>query len=371
MSKRIEDLLSPHLRSLRAYVPDKRVEDLERELNVRVAAMAANENPLGPSPRAVQAAREFLEKANRYPDRQEALRQKLAERFGLRSEQVVLGCGSTEVLEMVGKVFLQGGVEAVTAEGSFVVYYKVAQMMGAAMRRVPLKNYTYDVDAIAAAVTPRTRVIFFANPNNPTGTFVRPGEMDRLLAQLPEDVLLVLDEAYAEYVEDPDYSRSIEYVREGRRVLVTRTFSKVYGLAGLRIGYGLGSAELMDCLNRVRSPFNNSGVALAAAEAALDDHAHVAASLAHNRREMAWLRARLEEIGAGCIPSVTNFLLAEIGRDAEEMAQSLLGEGLIVRPMKEYGFATCLRVSIGLHDENARVVEALKRLGVRRARVPV
>ncbi len=368
--KRIEDFLPPHIRALHPYVPGKPIEEVERELKISAIKLASNENPLGPSPRAVQAVRDYLAKVHRYPDGQGYyLRHKLAERLGVHPDEVLLGSGTTDIIEMVAKAFLQGEAEGITAEGSFVMYYIVAQMIGATLRRVPLRDYTYDLDAMAAAVTPRTRVVFFANPNNPTGTYRRAGEVDRFLDQLPQNVILVLDEAYAEYVDDPDYSHSLEYVRRRPNVLVLRTFSKVYGLAGLRIGYGIGPASLVNCLNLVRSPFNTASVAQVAAMAALDDREHVEASVENNRREMAWLRQRFDELGIRHVPSAANFILIETGRDANEMFQLLLREGVIVRPMKENGFPSGLRVTVGQRAENERVVETLRRVAVA-ARIP-
>lgn len=361
--KRIEEFLPPHIRALHPYVPGKPIEEVERELKISAIKLASNENPLGPSPKALEAVRDFLGKINRYPDGQGYyLRHKLAERYAVHPDQVVLGSGSTDIIEMVAKAFLQGASEGITSEGSFVMYYVVAQMMGSTLHRVPLRGYTYDLDAIAAAITPRTRVVFFANPNNPTGTYLPAVEVDRFLGRIPEDVLLVLDEAYAEYVQDPGYSHSLDYVRQGRNVLVLRTFSKVYGLAGLRIGYALGPDNVINCLNLVRSPFNTASVSQVAAMAAMDDYEHASASVEHNRRELEWLCARLDECAIHYVPSVTNFLLVDTGRDASEMFQRLLHEGVIVRPMKENGFPTCVRVSVGRHSEDERFVEVLKRV---------
>lgn len=360
MKPRIEEFLPPHIRALHPYVPGKPIEEVERELKITALKLASNENPLGPSPKAVQAVRDAMGQMHRYPDGQGYyLRRKLAERFGVHQDQVLLGSGTTDIIEMVAKAFLQHEAEGITAEGSFVMYYVVAQMIGATLRRVPLKNFSYDLEAIAASVTPRTRVIFFANPNNPTGTCLRAAEVDRFVARLPGDVLLVLDEAYYEYVDDPSYSRSLEYVHEGRNVLVLRTFSKAHGLAGLRIGYGIGLPELVNCLNLVRSPFNTASVAQVAALAALDDHEHVRASVEHNRREMGWLCGRLDEMGIRYVPSVTNFILVDTGRDANRVFEALLHQGVIVRPMKENGFPTSIRVTVGRREENARLIESL------------
>lgn len=363
--KNIEEFLPPHIRALHPYVPGKPIEEVERELRISAIKLASNENPLGPSPKAMQAVRDYLGNVHRYPDGQGFyLRRKLAERFGVHPDEVLLGAGTTDIIEMVAKAFLQGEAEGITAEGSFVMYYVVTQMIGATLHRVPLKNYTYDLEAIAAAITPRTRVIFFANPNNPTGTYLPAGEVDRFLACIPEDVLLVLDEAYAEYVRDPEYSHSLDYVRQARNVLVLRTFSKVYGLAGMRIGYALGVCNLINCLNLVRSPFNTASISQVAAMAAMDNHEHVTASVENNHREMEWLCARLDEMCIRYVPSVANFLLVDTNRDANEVFQALLRQGVIVRPMKENGFPTCFRATIGRHEENVRLVETLKRVAL-------
>ncbi len=360
MSRGIEQFLPPHIRALHPYTPGKPIEEVERELGIRALKLASNENPLGPSPRAVEAIREFAGRVNRYPDDQGFyLRKKLARALGLHHDQVILGSGSTDILRMVGMAFLQGESEGLTSEGTFVIYYIVTQMLGATVHRVPMKDYRYDLDAIAAEITPRTRVIFFANPNNPTGTYHRASDVTGFLDRIPSDVLVVLDEAYFEYVDDPEYSRSLEYIAEGRNVLVLRTFSKVHGLAGMRVGYGFGSAEVINCLNLVRSPFNTDALAQAAAIAAMDDEAHIGASVAHNAREKAWLYQRFSAIGIRYILSAANFILVDTGRDANEVFQLLLRRGVIVRPMKENGFPTCLRASIGLHEENEKLVEGL------------
>lgn len=359
----IAEFLPAHVRALHPYVPGKPIEEVERELKVLAIKLASNENPLGPSPLAVAAARDYLANAHRYPDGQGFyLKQKLAERFDLPAEQVILGGGSTDIIEIVAQAFLQNGAEGMTSQGSFVMYYVAAQAAGARLVSVPLKNFAYDLEAMAERITGQTRVVFIANPNNPTGTYRRAGDIDRFLARIPEDALVVLDEAYFEYVDDPEYSHSLDYVRQGRRVLVLRTFSKVYGLAGLRIGYGLGPADVLEYLNCVRNPFNTSSVAQAAAMAALDDTGHVRRSLENNRREMLWLAGNFSELGLRYVPSVANFVLVDLARDADEMFQLLMREGVIVRPMKAAGFPTSVRISVGTHEENLRLVETLKRV---------
>jgi len=363
MAIRIEEFLPPHIRALHPYIPGKPIEEVERELKISAIKLASNENPLGPSPLAIQAMRDYMEKVHRYPDGQAYyLRHKLAERFGVHADEVILGAGSTDIIEMIAKAFLQHEAEGLTAEGSFVMYYVLVQMIGGTLHRVPLRDYTYDLEALADAITPRIRVIFVANPNNPTGTYVRAREVDRFLARVPADVVVVLDEAYAEYVEDPGYSRSLEYVREGRNVVVLRTFSKVYGLAGLRVGYAFGPAPLISCLNLVRSPFNTASISQVAAMAAMDDTTHVRRSVEENARERAWLCERLDEMAVPYVSSVTNFLLIDTGRDANEAFQALLHLGVIVRPMKENGFPSFVRVTVGRREENRRFVDALRQV---------
>jgi histidinol-phosphate aminotransferase len=339
------------------------VEEVERELGHSVIKLASNENPLGPSPRALEAIRKSLPKVHLYPDGQGyLLREKLAGLNRLEIDQVILGAGSTDLLELAAKTFLVAGDEAITSESAFYIYRLAIEEMGAGLVLTPLRNETFDLAAMARAVTQRTKVVYLGNPNNPTGTMFTAEELDRFLDSIPPRLLVVLDEAYCDYLERPDYSHSRDYVRAGRNVLVLRTFSKVHGLAGLRIGYGMGHRELVECLNRIRSPFNASSLAQAAARAALDDREHVARSVESNRREMKFLTEELTLAGVRYVPSVANFLLIDTGRDCEEDFVRLLHEGVIVRPMKLYGFPTSLRVTIGTHAENQQFLEALNRV---------
>ncbi len=359
----IYDLLPPWSSRIRPYPPGKPVEEVERELGRTAVKLASNENPLGPSPKAIEAIRKSLPKLHLYPDGQGYfLRKKLTEIHGLEMDQVILGAGSTDLIELVGKTFLGAGDEAITSESAFYIYCLAIEEMGAGLVLTPMRNVTFDLAAIAHAVTQRTKVIYLGNPNNPTGTMFTAEEFDRFLDAIPPRVLVVLDEAYYDYVERSDYSRSLDYVRAGRNVLVLRTFSKVHGLAGLRIGYGMGHAELIECLNRIRSPFNASSLAQAAAIAALDDREHVARSLESNRREMKFLTEELTLAGVRYTPSVANFLLIDTGRDCEEDFVRLLHEGVIVRPMKLYGFPTSLRVTVGTHEGNQQFLAALERV---------
>jgi histidinol-phosphate aminotransferase len=365
----IEDLLHPWSKRIRPYPPGKPIEEVERELGHPAIKLASNENPLGPSPKALEAMRKSLDRIYLYPDGHGYyLRQKLAEIHGLGMNQIILGAGSTDLIELVAKTFLVAGDEAITSESSFYIYRLAIDEMGAGLVQTPLRNMGYDLAAVSRAVTQRTKVIYIANPNNPTGTMFSAEEFDRFLDSLPPRVLVVLDEAYYEYVQRPDYSHSVDYVRAGRNLLVLRTFSKVHGLAGLRIGYGMGHPELIEALNRVRSPFNANYVAQVAALAALDDREHVARSVENNAREMKFITEELTLLGVHYTPSAGNFLLVDTGRDCEEDFVRLLHEGVIVRPMKLYSFPTSQRVTVGKHEENEQFLEALRRVMTTAAR---
>jgi len=342
------------------------VEEVERELGHSAVKLASNENPLGPSPRALEAIRASLDQVHLYPDGHGYyLRRKLAEIHGLEMDEIIVGAGSTDLIELVGKTFLTAGDEGITSESAFYIYRLAIEEMGAGLVLTPIRDMTFDLAAIARAVTQRTKVIYLGNPNNPTGTMFTADELDRLLDALPPRVLVVLDEAYHDYVQHPDYSHSLDYVRAGRNVLVLRTFSKVHGLAGLRIGYGMGHRELIEGLDRIRSPFNANSVAQAAALAALDDREHVARSVESNLREMKFVTEELTLLGVRYTPAVANFLLLDTGRDCEEDFVRLLHEGVIVRPMKLYGFPTSVRVTVGTHPDNEQFLDALRRVMLR------
>jgi histidinol-phosphate aminotransferase len=363
----INELLPPWVTRIRPYPPGKPIEEVERELGHTAVKLASNENPLGPSPRALEALRNSLDRANFYPDGGGYyLRQKLAELQQLDMSQIILGSGSTDLIELVAKTFLTAGDQGITSQSAFYIYRLAIEEMGAELIQTPLRENAFDLAAIAHAVTQRTKVIYIANPNNPTGRMVTADDMDRFLGALPPRVLVVLDEAYYEYVRDPAYSHSLDYVRNGTNVLVLRTFSKVYGLAGLRLGYGMGHPELIEVLNRVRSPFNANSLAQAAGLAAIDDQEHVAHSVESNAHEMKFVTEELALAGVRYTPSVGNFLLVDTGRDCEEDFLRLMHEGVIVRPMKLYGFPTSLRVTIGRHEDNEKFLECLARV----ARMP-
>jgi len=365
----ISEILPPWSLRIRPYPPGKPVEEVERELGRTAIKLASNENPLGPSPKAQEAIRRYLDRIHYYPDGSGYyLRQKLAEIHNLDMDQMILGAGSTDLIELVAKTFLTAGDEAITSESAFYMYRLAIEDMGAGLVLTPMREMTFDLAAIAHAVTHRTKVIYLANPNNPTGTMFTAEELDRLLDALPPRILVVLDEAYYEYVQRPDYSHSVDYVRQGRNVLVLRTFSKVHGLAGIRLGYGMGHRELIDSLHRIRSPFNANSLAQVAGLAALDDKEHIARSVETNNREMKFVTEELTLMGVRYTPSVANFVLIDTGRDCEEDFVRLLHEGVIVRPMKIYGFPTSQRVTIGRHEENEIFLEALHRVSTAAAR---
>lgn len=360
MTKTIRDRIPSYIREIDPYVPGKPIEEVERELRTRAVKLASNENPLGPSPLAVEAARKTLGESNRYPDGGGFyLRGALARKLGVAAENLILGGGSTELIDLVARTLLREGDEGLTSAGSFPLYSIVIRATGARLVEVPQREYNIDLTAMARAITPRTKLVFLANPNNPTGTMFTTGEFDEFLAQTPEGVLVALDEAYFDYVERGDYSRSIERMGEGRAILVLRTFSKVYGLAGLRIGYGIGAAELLAEMNKLRSPFNTSNVAQAAALAALEDAEHVRRSVSSNRDGLAGLSRGLEALGVRAVPSFANFLLVDVGGDAQPVADELMKLGVIVRPMRWMGFPNAIRVTVGTSAENEKFLAAL------------
>jgi histidinol-phosphate aminotransferase len=354
------ELVPPYIRELAPYVPGKPIEEVERELNMHAIKLASNENPLGASPLAIAAAQKALAASNRYPDGSGFyLREALAKKHGIPVESIILGGGSTELIDLSARIALVPGDCGVTSYGSFPLYYIAIRATGASFLDVPMRDYQFDLEAIARDLPEETKLIFLANPNNPTGTMFSADNLDTFLARVPEHILVVLDEAYYDYVDDPNYSRSIDVVRGGRNLIVLRTFSKVYGLAGLRIGYGIGPAALLAEMNKIRGPFNTSGVAQAAASAALDDTEHVRRSVESNRAGLAQLASGLHSLKIKFVPSVANFLLVIFGTDTEPLVEELLKHGVIVRPMRWMGFPTALRVTVGTHEENEKFLRAL------------
>ena len=349
------------IRTLTPYPPGIPIEELERELGITGSIkLASNENPLGPSPKALAAIAAALPNLHRYPDGSAFyLKRRLAERHRVSPDEILVGNGSNEILELVVRTFMRTRDEAVMAEQAFVVYRLVVQAVGGVAHPVPLRDFTHDLEAMAEAVTVRTRVVFLGNPNNPTGTIFRRAAWQSFLRALPPHVLVVADDAYADYVEDADYPDTVAERGEGRVPVITlRTFSKLYGLAGLRIGYAVGPATLIELMHRVRQPFNVNALAQIGARAALEDDEHVRRTLALNREGKAFLERGLTELGLACVPSAANFLLVRVGR-AARIYDALLRRGVIVRPMDVYGFPEHLRITVGRVEENQRCLEAM------------
>ncbi len=352
------------IQQLKPYQTGKPIEELERELGIsNIVKLASNENPLGPGRKALHAARQALSDLHRYPDGSGFhLKAALAEKLGVHAEQITLGNGSNDVLELIARSWLAPDDEVIFSEHAFAVYPLVTLACSAKPVQVPAVCFGHDLDAMAAAVTERTRIIFVANPNNPTGTWFHRPALEKFLQKVPADVLVVLDEAYFEYVEEAHYPNGLDYLSRYPNLIVTRTFSKIYGLAGLRIGYGISSAQIANVLNRVRQPFNCNLAALAAAQAALDDQAYLEDSRSENTSGMGQLVEGLTRLGLGCIPSVANFIAFDCQRDAAPLYDALLKQGVIVRPIAAYGMPNHLRVSIGLAEENERFLQALERV---------
>lgn len=342
---------------IQPYVPGKPIEELERELGISNSIkLASNENPVGPAPAAIHAIKESFADINRYPDGSGFyLKRALAEKLDVSDEEIILGNGSNELLDLAAKTFLKDGDEAVMATPSFVVYFMAVQSVGGKSIQVPLKNYTHDLSAMAASITPATRMVFIANPNNPTGTINKKDEFESLMEKVPDDVLVVMDEAYYEYVSDHDYADSMKYLRSEKNILILRTFSKIYGLAGLRVGYGIAKKEILADMNRLRAPFNTSTIAQRAALAALSDDAHVSRSREVNSAGKEYLYRELGALGISFVPTEANFVYIPV-EGSVALYERLLKMGVIIRPMGP----GAVRVTIGLPEENRRFIEALK-----------
>lgn len=359
--------LSPdYVRRISPYVPGKPIEELAREYGLvesQIIKLASNENPRGPSPKVRAAIAAAAAGITRYPDGNGfALKQALASRFRVGIEQIVLGNGSNDILELATQAFLRPGDDTVYSQHAFAVYPLATQARGARGIEVPARDLGHDLAAMRAAMTPQTRIVFIANPNNPTGTWLPPTEVHAFVASVPRGVLVVLDEAYNEYLQPDEQANSASWIAAYPNLIVSRTFSKAYGLAGLRVGYGIADAGVADMLNRVRQPFNVNSIAQAAALAALDDEAYVAESARLNREGLLQLMQGLDAIRVAYLPSHGNFLMvrvADAGKGAASVYEGLLRAGVIVRPVANYGLPDWLRVTVGLPEENARFLSAL------------
>ena len=357
-------LAAPGIASLTPYLPGKPISELERELGICGSVkLASNENPLGCSEKVIAALQKQLNQVARYPDGSGfALRSALAKKHGVTPTAITLGNGSNDVLDMIARVFLAPGFESLFSQHAFAVYPICSQAVGATLKVAPAAGYAHDLNAIAERVSDKTRVVWIANPNNPTGTWLKTAELKDFIAQLPETTIVVVDEAYIEYVDESDYPDASKWPSEFNNLIITRTFSKAYGLAGLRVGYSLSDPAIADLLNRVRQPFNVNSMALAAAEAALQDQAFIGRVVTTNRIGMQQLCNGFKAMELDYIPSVGNFVAVNFAQDSALIDQALLQEGCITRPIAAYGMPNHLRISVGLEEENQRLLAALKKV---------
>jgi len=356
------DLALDCVTKLQPYVPGKPIEELERELGITdIVKLASNENPLGPSDKVLSAIAAASREVTRYPDGNGfTLKAALAEKYTLNTDQVTLGNGSNDVLELIARAFVSADEEVMFSQYAFAVYPLVTQAIGAKAVIAPARDYGHDLQAMSTLISEKTKLIFIANPNNPTGTYLPVNELEAFIAQVPAQTLIVLDEAYVEYGEqDVD---SISLLKQYPNLIITRTFSKAYGLAGLRVGYALSHPEVADLLNRIRQPFNVNSLALAAAKVALTDDDYLVKTKQHNDAGMSQLLAGLDVLGLSSIPSKGNFITVDVKRNGEEVFSELLHLGVIVRPVSNYGLPKHIRVSIGLEHENQRFLDALGKI---------
>ena len=355
---------NPGIETIKAYQGGKPIEEVKRELGISdIIKLASNENPLGPSPLAQQAIKDISTQVHFYPDGNAFyLKADLAKHLNVTEDHLILTNGSNEVLQLVGETYLGPGDEIIYAEGAFVVYGLVATVTGATPVVVPMQNDTHHLPAMAGAITDKTKAIFIANPNNPTGTMVTAKETAHFMAQVPEDVLVVFDEAYYEYVSHPDYPHTLPYVMDGRNFIITRTFSKIYGLAGLRIGYGIAPPSVIATMNPVRQPFNCNAVAQAAARAAITDTEYVKESQKLNDQGKVFLYKAFNDLGLRYIKTEGNFIMVFVNQPGVDIAEAMMKNGVIVRAMAGYGYPDAIRVTIGKQQENERFIDVLSSL---------
>lgn len=359
-------LASQGIESLVPYAAGKPMAELERELGISGSIkLASNENPLGPSPLAIQAILENVKSVNRYPDSSGYdLKSKLSARFGLPQDQILIGNGSNELIELLVRTFLTPGEEVIQAFPTFLVYEKIVTGAGGEMISIPLSNFRIDLEALSKAITQKTKIIFIDNPNNPTGSALLKNEMINFLKSIPKDIIVVLDEAYIDFVSDQEVARGLNLLTHHPLMIVLRTFSKLYGLAGLRIGYGFASEKIVDYINRVRQPFNANTLAQVAATAALDDAEFASRTLEVVRDGLTYLYDQLEDLGVEFIRTHTNFFLIKVSMGAKKIYELMLKEGIIIRSMESFGFRDYIRINVGLPGENERFIRTLKKFVV-------
>jgi len=359
----IWDLANPQLRDITVYEPGKPIEETARELGIEpdaIIKLASNENPLGPAPKAIEAMRAALSNAHLYPDGSGFyLCKAVAAKLGLAPENVILGNGSNEVIEFLGHAFLNPGDDVIIFQYAFIIYKLLAASFAARTIELPTPNFQQDLGATLDAITPKTRLIFIPNPNNPTGSLISQRAMDSFMSRVSENIVVVFDEAYFEFLDDPP--DTLQYVREGRNVVVLRTFSKIHGLAGLRIGYGIATADLIKILHKTRQPFNVNSIAQAGALAALEDDAHIRETKRVIDEGRAYLQEQFSEMQVSFVPAVANFVMVNVG-DGCAVFEKLLRRKIIVRPLKGYGLPEWVRITVGTMEENRKLIGALREL---------
>lgn len=358
-------LVRKEILAIKPYITGKPIEEIRRELGLKgeIIKLASNENPLGPSPLALEAIERELRNLHYYPEGTGfSLREKLAERLQVNREEIILGAGSCEVIELIVKAFVSEGEEVISSQYAFTIFQLATRIVGGKNVVVPAKGYGHDLQAMRSAITPKTKVIFIANPNNPTGTMNKKDEIAQFLNEVPENIATVMDEAYYEYLEREDYPNTLPYIKEGRNVIILRTFSKVHGLAGLRIGFGIAKKELIQLLHQIREPFNTSRIAQDAAQAAVDDQEHIQRSVRTNREGKLFLYKALQKEGFNYLPSEGNFITIDLKTNAQEVFQKLLREGIVVRPLEMYGLSNAIRVTVGTQAQIRKFLTALKKV---------
>ncbi len=357
----VKELVRKEIMGVNPYVPGKPIDEVKRELGLNeVIKLASNENPLGPSPKAIEAMKEAIKRVHIYPDGNVYnLRQKLSQKLKIKGEQLIFGNGSDELLVLLAETFIKEGDQVILAETTFSEYEFASKIMGAELIKVPLKDYTHNLKDMAAVLTAKTKMIFVCNPNNPTGTIVKQKEVEEFLEVIPEDVIVVFDEAYFEYVSSESYPNTIDYLDRYPNIIILRTFSKIYSLGGLRIGYGIANSELISYVERVRQPFNINSIAQVAAEASLEDQGHVEKSLEYNQQGKEYLYREFSRLNLDFVETETNFIFIDTPKDNQEVFEEMLKKGLIIRSLASYGYSNKLRITIGLPEENKKLVKAL------------
>lgn len=360
----LSNIFKKHIQAIHPYEPGKPIKELEREMGLRnIIKLASNENPLGPSPKAMKAVRKEIADLNLYPEGScHYLIERLSQEIGMPKSCLVAGNGSNEIIELLARGFLKEGDEVLSSDCSFLVYPILSQVCGAKYVSAPMKDHRYDLKALADAITEKTKLIFIANPNNPTGTYVTRQEVEAFLARVPSHAVVCFDEAYVDFVDAKDFPRTLDYIKANKQNIVAlRTFSKAYGLAGLRVGYGVGSPEMIGYLHKIRQPFNVNSLAQTAAAAALTDKAFLKRTQRLVTDGRKFLMRELQKLGLKPVPSQANFILVDLKCDANEAFQWLLKQGMIVRSMKAYALPTSIRITVGRRDQNVKLCRLLKK----------